>query len=232
MHIGRRVPVVAATALAVTLVGGVAFAVAGHSSTAKACVTSGGALRLSTAGKCASGQHPITLGSQGPKGDRGVAGPRGPKGETGARGPMGDTGPAGSASRINFSQTLPEVSATHALATAGPVTLIAACSGTATPSTSLVLSVTGGTDVLNFTASDVSSDNGASPATAAIESGATVSLGTTALPAITTTDSRTDVVSIVVSSASGSEVTGTLTVTVSTSASAPACTVSGTLSAA
>jgi hypothetical protein len=231
VHIGRRVPVVVATALAVTLVGGVAYAVASHPTTAKACVTSGGALRLSTAGKCASGQQPITLGSQGPKGDTGATGPRGAKGATGAQGPQGDVGPAGDASRVNFTQTLPETSATHALATAGPVTLIAACNGTAGATTSLTLTVTGGTDVLSFTASDVASDNGVTlPAT--ITSGATVSLGSAALPVISTTDSRSDVVSIVVSSASGSEVSGTLAVTTSTSASAPACTVNGTLAAA
>lgn len=229
MRIGRRVPVVLASAIAVILVGGVAAAVTSHPATAKACVTSHGALRLKVGGTCATGQTEITLGSQGPNG---ATGARGPRGVTGARGRKGDTGPAGTAQRINFNQVTPEATTvTHALATAGPVTLIASCQGTALTTTSLVLSLTGGTDPLSFTATDVSSDNGA-VVVVAVEHGTTVSLGTTALPTDTTVDSRSDVVTIVVSAASGKEVTGTLDVELSVAADTSACTVNGTLASA
>ncbi len=231
MRVGRRVPLVLASAiaLALALVGGVAVAVTSHSPGAKACVTSSGVLRLRVGGKCASGQTAVALGAQGPQG---VAGARGARGAVGPRGPKGNTGPAGTAQRVNFSQVTPEASSvSHALATAGPVTLLASCQGTALSTTSLVLSVNGGTDPLSFTANGVSRDNGAGPVVA-VDHGTTVSLQTTALPTITTPDSLSDVITIVIGATSGAEVTGTLDVELSTAADTPVCTVDGTLAAA
>jgi hypothetical protein len=239
VRIGRRVPMVLAGALAVTLVGGVAAAVTAHPSSAKACVTSAGALRLSIGGKCASGQTAIKLGSQGPAG---APGARGPKGATGAPGPQGDVGPAGTAQRINFSQVSPEATTvSHALATAGSVTLLASCNGTTVSpaATSLVLSVTGGTVPVTFSASVVSSDNVTTPATVAVvvDHGSTASLGSAALPAeaiaaSVTPDTRSDVVTIVVNAGNGKEITGTLDVELSTVTDSPACTIGGTIAAA
>jgi hypothetical protein len=236
VRIGRRVPLVLAGAIAVTLVGGVAFAVTSHTASAKACVTSTGALRLSVADKCASGQIPIVLGSQGPKG---APGARGPKGATGATGRQGATGPAGTASRVNFSQVTPEVGVSHALATAGPVTILAACTGTVGPpvTTSLVLSVTGGTVPVSFTATDVSSDLALVPTVATtLAHGSSASLATASLPADSTasgtTGTRSDVVTIVVNAGNGKQITGTLDVELTTAGTAPACTVNGTIAAA
>jgi hypothetical protein len=229
---------VLAGAIAVTLIGGVAAAVTSNPTTAKACVTSGGALRLSTSGKCAAGQTSITLGAKGPQG---ATGARGPKGATGARGPQGATGPAGTAQRINFSQVTPEVSVTHALATAGPVTVSASCSGTTPPgnTTSLALSVNGGTVPVTFTATDVSSDLAVAPTvTTTLVQGSAGSLASAALPTMTTTaagvgsGTRSDVVTLIVNAANGKQVTGTLDVELNTSGSVPACTVNGTIAAA
>jgi hypothetical protein len=244
VRIGRRVPVVVASALVVVLVGGVAAAVTSRPSTAKACVTSGGALRLSTGGKCASGQTAITLGSQGPKGATGATGARGAKGATGATGPAGPagaTGPAGTAQRINFSQVTTEATTVlHALATSGPVTLLASCNAEAavvsppSPATdSLTLSVTGGTQAISFTASDVSSDATATPVVqSAVVTGSTISLGSANVVTDTTPDARTDVITVVISAQDGKQITGTLTASVNMVAGGPACTVNGTLASA
>jgi hypothetical protein len=211
-----------------TLAGGVAAAVTTSSPSAKACVTSHGTLRLKVGGACMSGQTEISLGARGPKGARGAQGPRGARG---LQGPKGDQGPAGTAQRINFSQTTPELSSvSHALATAGPATLLASCQGTASTTTSLVLTVNGGTDPLSFTATGVSSDNGTvQPVT--LDHGTTGSLTTTPLPTITTTDSLSDVITIVIGADTGEQITGTLDVELST-ADSPACSVNGTLAAA
>jgi hypothetical protein len=239
VRIGRRVPVVLAGVVAVTLIGGVAAAVTSHPVTAKACVTSTGVLRLSTAGKCAAGQSAITLGSQGPKGDTGARGPRGATGPRGVTGPQGPTGPAGTAQRVNFSQVTPEVSISHALATAGPVTLLASCSGAAGPpvTTSLVLSVTGATVPVTYTATNVSSNLGASPVvTTTLAHGSAAALASAALPVDTATSADTglqsDIVTIVVNAADGKQITGTLDVELTTAGTAPACTVNGTIAAA
>jgi hypothetical protein len=210
VRIGRRVPVVLAGAMVATC-----------------------ALRLSTAGKCAKGQTAIKLGATGPKGARGPAG---------AKGAPGATGPAGTAQRINFSQVTPEAtSVTHALATAGPITLLASCNGTTTSpaATSLVLSMTGGTVPLTFSASVISSDNVTSPATVAevVDHGSTVSLGSVSLPAeaiaaSVTPDTRSDIVTVVVNAGNGKEITGTLDVELSTATGSPACSIGGTLAAA
>jgi len=231
VHVGRRVPVVLASAVALTLVGGVAVAVTSHTPGAKACVTSSGVLRLRVGGKCASGQTAVTLGAQGPQG---VAGARGARGPVGPQGPKGDTGPAGTARRVNFSQTTPEASSvTHALATSGPATLIASCQGTAGTTTSLVLSLNGGTDPLTYTASVVSSsvDDGTTPALVVLDHGASGSLTATSLPTLTTSTAVSDVITIVIAANSGEEITGTLDVELST-ADSPACSVNGTLAAA
>ncbi|HTW20583.1 MAG TPA: hypothetical protein VME70_10275 [Mycobacteriales bacterium] len=223
MRIGGRVPVVLAAAAALTLIGGVAgAAVASHSSSAKACVTSSGALRLRSGGKCATGEKAITLDSRGPAGARGPRGPRGPAGAD------------GDAVRIDFSQTDPEASTvTHALATSGPATLIASCQGTAATTTSLVLTLNGGTDPLSYTASVVSSpvDDGTTPAAAVLDQGSSASLTTTSLPTLTTTSSVSDIVTIVIAAQSGEQITGTLDVELST-ADSPACAVNGTLASA
>lgn len=238
MRIGRRVPVVLASALAVTLVGGVAAAVTSHPSSAKACVTSGGSLRLMSGGKCASGQSAITLNAKGPKGD---PGPTGPKGATGPAGPKGATGPAGTATRVNFSQTTPEATTiTHALTTSGPVTLIASCQATSPTVTTLVLSVTGATHSLNFTATEASVDNAIQPPSETLTTGSTASLVTKAFSTVTATtnanplldDNKADLITLVVSADNGMQVTGTLATQVNSSAGVPACTVNGTLASA
>jgi hypothetical protein len=241
VRIGRRVPVVLASALVVTLVGGVAAAVTSRPATAKACVTSGGALRLSTGGKCGSGQTAITLGSQGPRGATGARGAKGATGAAGAPGAPGATGPAGTAQRVNFSQVTTEATTVlHALATAGPVTLSASCNAEAavvsppSPATdSLTLSVTGSTQPLTFTASDVSTDSTSTPVVqSAVVSGSTVSLGSATVVTDTTPDARTDVITVVISAANGKQITGTLTAQVNMVVGGPACTVNGTLASA
>jgi hypothetical protein len=235
VRIGRRVPVVAAAAIAVTLVGGVAAAVtATQASTAKACVTSGGALRLSTGGKCASGQTAITLGAQGPRGLRGAPGP---KGARGAKGPKGDQGPAGSATPINLSQFLIDTGttpATHYLGSAGPVSLIATCAGTTSQPT-LLLTVGAGTQSFSFTDTDVAS-NDAGPPTVLLSHGAAGSLASAALPVDTTdgtvNDTESDVITLIVATQDGSQVTGTLDVEINATPGDTACSVNGSLSAA
>jgi hypothetical protein len=231
---GRRVPVVLAGVLAITLVGGVAAAVTGHSATAKACVASNGGLRLPAAnGKCASGQSAITLDSQGPTG---ATGRRGLKGATGSPGPKGDTGPAGTAKRINFTQATTESAGptpplvTHYLGTAGPVSLIASCLGTAT-APMLVLSVAGGTETLSYTATETSIDTGGSPVVAEVHD-STAALATKAFDTETTSGNRSDLITIVIAAQDGTQIIGTLDAELNTAADTPACTVGGTLSAA
>jgi hypothetical protein len=221
VRIGRRVPVVIAGAIAVTLVGGVAAAVtASHSSTAKACVTSGGALRLSTGGKCASGQTAITLGAQGPRGPRGATGPAG-----------------GGATPINLSQFLIDTGttpATHYLGSAGPVSLIATCAGT-TAQPTLLLTVSAGVQSFTFTDTDVASNDVAAP-TVLLSHGGAASLASSALPVDTTdgttNDTESDVITLVVATQNGSQVTGTLDVEINATPGDTACSVNGTLAAA
>jgi Collagen triple helix repeat (20 copies) len=101
---GRRPAVViAAFALGVSVVGGVAVA-ASSSPHVNACANSAGVLRLlSHSGKCPSGFTPIAISDHGPKGATGAKGPRGVAGQPGARGPRGlrglkgATGPKGAA---------------------------------------------------------------------------------------------------------------------------------------
>jgi hypothetical protein len=231
VQVGRRVPVVMASVIAVTLVGGVAAATAAsHPTSAKACVTSGGALRLSSGGACASGQTAITLGSKGPKGN---AGPTGPKGATGPAGPPGETGPAGTAQRINLSQITPEASTvTHALATASPVTLIASCQATSPTVTTLVLSVTGGTQPLDYTATEVASDNSATPPVVTLDHGTTVALQTKAFSTQATSDNFNDLVTVVVAAGNGKQITGTFDTEIIAAPGTPSCTVHGTIASA
>jgi hypothetical protein len=235
VRIGRRIPVMLAGALALTLVGGVAAAVtAAGPATAKACVTSSGALRLSVGGKCASGQTAITLGARGPKGAPGKTGPRGP------RGPQGPAGaPAsGGATRVNLSQFLIDTGTTpptHYLGTAGPVSLVATCAGT-TAAPSLTLTLSAATESLTYTATDVQSNNGAA-ATVALSHGSAVSLGSVSLPAdvanaLITNDTLSDVITIVVGAQDGTQVTSTLDVEVNATPGDTACSVNGTLAAA
>jgi hypothetical protein len=236
VRIGRRVPMVLAGAITVTLLGGVAAAVTSHPTTAKACVTPGGRLRLYSNGSCTSGQTPITLGAKGPKGD---PGPTGPKGATGPAGPKGATGPAGTATRVNFSQLTPEASTiTHALTTSGPVSLIASCQATSATVTTLVLSVTGATQALSYTATEASVNNGTQPPAMTLTSGSTVSLQTKAFSTLTADNStlpaqnKADLITLVISAAKGMQITGTLATQVNTTTGVPACVVNGTISAA
>jgi hypothetical protein len=223
VRIGRRIPVVLAGAIAVTLVGGVAAAVTTtHFTGAKACVTSGGALRLSVGGKCATGQTAVTLGAQGAKG------------ATGARGPAGATGPAGSATRINLSQFLVDTPSTHYLGSAGPVSLIATCGGT-TLIPSLTITFVGGTQSLSYTDTDIASNEGGAPAVV-LSHGTVASLATGTLPADVTDGTvdatRSDVITLIVTAQNGAAVTATLDVEVNATAGDTACTVNGTLAAA
>jgi hypothetical protein len=232
VRIGRRIPVVLAGAIAVTLVGGVAAAVTTtHFTGAKACVTSGGALRLSVGGKCATGQTAVTLGAQGATG---ATGARGPKGATGARGPAGATGPAGSATRINLSQFLVDTPSTHYLGSAGPVSLIATCGGT-TLIPSLTITFVGGTQSLSYTDTDIASNEGGAPAVV-LSHGTVASLATGTLPADVTDGTvdatRSDVITLIVTAQNGTAVTATLDVEVNATAGDTACTVNGTLAAA
>jgi hypothetical protein len=257
VRIGRRVPVVLATALAITTVGGVAAAVADHPSSAKACVSSKGALVLSNAnGKCASGTSAVTIGATGPAGARGpqgLQGVPGPKGATGsagtpgadgAAGPAGPKGDPGSAIGVNFNQTTVESAGptppavTHLVAAAGPVNLIAGCQGTAT-TPSLVLSMTGLADGLTYTATEVSNASGSMVTTlahgAAVgeqTSGATAGQITKVFDTESTSTSSSDVITLVIQASDGTQVTGILDAEVSSSTSSPqgpACTLSGTL---
>jgi hypothetical protein len=239
VRIGRRVPVVLATALAITTVGGVAAAVANHPTAAKACVSSKGQLQLPNAkGKCATGSAKITLGATGPAGARGPKGASGAPGTAGAQGPKGDPGPAEN-QRINFSQTTTEAAAvTHFLSTAGGVSLIASCQGiAATPS--LVLSLTGLTVPLSYTATEVSNSTLATVTT--LTHGATVaeqSAGTTPATVTkvfdteTTSTASSDLITLAVAVPDGTEVTATLDAEVNTVAGGPACTVGGTVASA
>jgi hypothetical protein len=232
VRFGRRIPVVLAGAIAVTLVGGVAAAVTTtHFTGAKACVTSGGALRLSVGGKCATGQTAVTLGAQGATG---ATGARGPKGATGARGPAGATGPAGSATRINLSQFLVDTPSTHYLGSAGPVSLIATCGGT-TLIPSLTITFVGGTQSLSYTDTDIASNEGGAP-DVVLSHGTVASLATGTLPADVTDGTvdatRSDVITLIVTAQNGAAVTATLDVEVNATAGDTACTVNGTLAAA
>jgi hypothetical protein len=227
VRIGRRVPVVLATALAITTVGGVAAAVANHPTAAKACVSSKGRLQLANAkGKCATGSSAITLGATGPAGARGPAGPK------------GNPGPAEN-QRINFSQTTVEAAAvTHFLTTAGGVSLIASCQGTAaTPS--LVLSLTGLTVPLSYTATEVSNSTLATVTTlthgatvAEQAAGATPATVTKVFDTETTARASSDLITLAVAVPDGTEVTATLDAEVNTVPGGPACTVGGTVAAA
>jgi collagen type I alpha len=234
VRIGRRVPVVLASALVVTLIGGVAAAVTSSAPTAKACVTSGGALRLSVGGKCANGQTAVTLGATGPKGATGATGARGPKGATGARGPKGDTGAAGSATRVDLNQFLVDTPSTHYLGSAGPVSLIATCGGT-TAIPSVILTFVGGTQSLSYTDTDVASNEGGAAAVT-LAHGTVASLGTGTLPADvtdgTTNATRSDVITLIVTAQDGTPVTATLDVEVNATPGDTACAVNGTLAAA
>jgi hypothetical protein len=233
--IGRRIPVVVASTLAVMLVGGVAAAVTSHPTSAKACVTPGGRLRLLTGGGCGKGQTPITLGAKGPKGD---PGPPGPKGATGPPGPKGATGPAGTATRVDFSQLTPEATTiTHALTTSGPVSLFAACQATSPTVTTLVLSVTGATQSLTYSASEDSLTNGTQPPALTLTSGSTVSLQTKPFSTVavdsTVPQNKSDLITVVISASKGAQVTGTFATQVnSPSPGVPACVVNGTVAAA
>jgi hypothetical protein len=235
VHVGRRIPVVLAGVLAVTLVGGVAAAVTSHPTTAKACVTSGGRLRLISGGGCGKGQTPIILGARGPKGD---PGPAGAKGATGPAGAKGATGPAGTATRVNFSQLTPEATTvTHALTTSGPVSLIASCQATSATVTTLVLSVTGATKALTYTASEDSLTNSVQPPTVTLTAGSTVALQTKAFSTVavdsTVPQNKSDLVTIVISASNGAQVTGTFATQINSPApGVPACVVNGTIAAA
>jgi hypothetical protein len=234
VRIGRRIPVMLAGAIAITLIGGVAAAVTASPTTAKACVTSGGALRLSVGGKCASGQTAITLGQRGPKGSAGKTG------KTGARGPQGDPGTPGSdggATRINLSQFVIDTGATpptHYLGTAGPVSLVATCAGT-TAAPSLTLTLSAATESLTYTATDVKSNDGATP-TVALYHGSAISLASASLPADvadgTPDDTMSDVITIVVGAQDGTQVTSTVDVEVNATPGDTACSVNGTIAAA
>jgi hypothetical protein len=241
--------VILASALAITMTGGVAAAVTGQSSGAKACVAKGGGLRIAAAnGKCAKGQSKITLGATGPagaRGPKGATGAKGATGDTGAQGVPGDTGPAGSGKRVNFTQNNVEAtSVSHFLGQAGPISFNASCQGTGTPPTSpptkLVLSVTGGTQTLSYTASSVSNATGATVASlthgvglAVSTPGATASQMTPAFDSESTTTSGSAIVTIVVEAEDGTQVTGTFDVEISTAGGdTPACIVGGTIAAA
>jgi pilus assembly protein FimV len=248
VRIGRRVPVVLATALATTTVGGVAAAVADHPSAAKACVSSKGTLALAnTKGKCASGTSAITLGATSPAGAQGPQGPAGPKGATGAAGAPGAAGadgaqgPAGPAEnmRVNFSQTGVEAAAiTHYLFTAGGVSVIASCQGTAgTPK--LVLSLTGLTVPVSYTATKVSNASGSAVTTlthgnsvAEQAAGATPTTVTPVFDTETTSTASSDLITLAAAAPDGTQVTATLDAEVNSVTGGPACTVGGTVAAA
>jgi hypothetical protein len=90
----RHLAIIAAFALGVTVVGGVAIA-AGKPTQLQACANSKGVLALLTAkGTCRSGFSPVAISKRGP---RGLAGAQGPRGKTGAAGPRGKAGTGGGA---------------------------------------------------------------------------------------------------------------------------------------
>jgi hypothetical protein len=60
-----------------------------------ACVSRTGALALSPAGGCRTGESSLSWNQQGPAGPTGLAGPSGPQGPTGQIGPAGPTGAQG-----------------------------------------------------------------------------------------------------------------------------------------
>ena len=104
-------------------------------------------------------------------------------------------------------------------------------------SSSLVLSLSGGTDTLAATESNVAADDNATPdtatpAAASIDHGTAASLGSVTLPTLTTATSQSDEITLVVNTGSGTVVTGTLDAELSTVTGGPACTVTGTLAAA
>jgi hypothetical protein len=227
VRVRGRVPVVLATALLVTTVGGVAAAVGDHPTSAKACVAANGGLRLPTSGgKCAKGTTALTLDAKGATGAKGARGPAGPQGAPGA------TGPAGTGQRINFTQTAVEAaSVTHYLGSAGPVSLIASCQGVAATSAELVLELTGGTEALSYTGTDVGLDPNTATGigTTTVIHGSTTALATpTTIATDTSTDASSDVVTLVVAAADGTQVTATLDIELD-GTTAPACTVGGTM---
>jgi hypothetical protein len=229
-----------ASALALTMVGGVAAAVAGQSATAKACVASNGGLRLTGSnGKCAKGLSSIKLGAQGPQGAtgaRGAQGPAGPKGATGASGQRGPVGPAGSAIRVNFTQsTLEAATVSHYIGTAGPVTFLASCQGTA--NTKLVLSLTGLAQTVSYTETNTSNATGATVTT--LSHGTVLSEQSPGSVASTPFDTETtsgspssDIATIVVAAPDGTQVTGTFDVELNIPGTSPACSVGGTIASA
>ncbi|HEX3825252.1 MAG TPA: hypothetical protein VHV79_12375 [Mycobacteriales bacterium] len=231
-----------ASALVLTSVGGVAAAVAGQSSTAKACVASNGGLRLTGSnGKCAKGQSSIKLGAQGRQGATGARGPRGPAGPEGATGQRGAVGPAGSAIRVNFTQNNVEATTvTHYIGTAGPVTFIASCQGTGSPPTSpptkLLLSLTGLAQTVTYTETNTSNATGSTVTTlthgTALSEQSPGAAASTVFDTESTTTSSSDIVTIVAAAPDGTQVTATFDVELTTSGSAPACIVGGTIAAA
>jgi hypothetical protein len=83
-----RITYVVVTAAIVVATGGLAASAASSSGAhVAACATKHGALALKPSGKCAKGQHAISLpvgkGARGPKGTKGDAGPRGIQGVPG-----------------------------------------------------------------------------------------------------------------------------------------------------
>jgi hypothetical protein len=89
----RHLAVLAAFALGISVVGGVAIA-AGKPTELQACTNSAGVLRLlSPNGSCPTTFHKVAISEQGPRGARGPRGPKGATGPAGPRGLAGQTGP-------------------------------------------------------------------------------------------------------------------------------------------
>jgi hypothetical protein len=147
---------------------------------------------------------------------------------------------------VSWAQTTPEVAAdTHYLTTAGGVSLIATCGGTAAQPT-VTLALTGLTQGVSYTATEVSNQTGTAVTTlahgAAVPEqtvGATAGQITKVFDSETTTtgteDRVSDLVTVVAQADDGTEFTASLDAELADStaaASGPACTLGGTVAAA